>query len=185
MLIGYARISTGDQTLDLQKDALAAAGCEQLYTDVLSGSKSARPGLAEALKFIRPGDTLVVWRLDRLGRSLQHLIETVMGLEQRGIGFMSLTEAIDTTTPGGKLIFHIFGSLAEFERELIRERTNAGLAAARARGRFGGRPPKLDEKTLALAKRLHADKQTDIATICRTLGICRSTLYRALKQTAA
>jgi DNA invertase Pin-like site-specific DNA recombinase len=182
MLIGYARISTGDQTLNLQKDALTAAGVEQIYTDVLSGAKADRPGLADALTYARPGDTLVVWRLDRLGRSLQHLIETIRSLEARGIGFRSLTESIDTTTPGGKLIFHIFGSLAEFERDLIRERTNAGLAAARARGRVGGRPRKLTPKQVALAKRLHADKENDIQTICQTLGISRGTLYRALKQ---
>ncbi len=184
MLIGYARVSTGDQTLDLQKDALSAAGCEQIFTDMVSGAKADRPGLAKALHYVRRGDTLVVWRLDRLGRSLQHLIETVNVLEVRGIGFKSLTESIDTTTPGGKLIFHIFGSLAEFERDLIRERTHAGLVAARARGRVGGRPRKLTPKQLALAKRMHADKQTDIATICATLGISRTTLYRALKESA-
>src|SRR3712207_6335019 len=140
MQIGYARISTDDQTLDLQRDALAKAGCDQLFTDTMSGATADRPGLAEALAYTRPGDTLVVWRLDRLGRSLRHLIETVTDLEQRGVGFKSLTEAIDTTSPGGKLIFHIFGALAEFERDLIRERTRAGLVAARTRGRTGGRP---------------------------------------------
>jgi len=184
MLLGYARVSTGDQTLDLQTDALNAAGCDQVFKDIISGAKADRPGLDDALRYVRSGDTLVVWRLDRLGRSLQHLIETVTVLEQRGIGFRSLTESIDTTTPGGKLIFHVFGALAEFERDLIRERTHAGLAAARARGRVGGRPKKLDAKTLAMAKRLHADKQTDIATICSTLGISRTTLYRALRETA-
>lgn len=181
MLIGYARVSTGDQTLDLQTDALTAAGCDRIFTDTLSGAKSDRPGLEEALDYVRSGDTLVVWRLDRLGRSLQHLIETVTQLEQRGIGFRSLTESIDTTTSGGKLIFHVFGALAEFERDLIRERTNAGLAAARARGRVGGRPRKLTAKQIELARRMHADKQTDVATICQTLGISKSTLYRALK----
>src|SRR4051794_38726481 len=170
MLIGYARVSTGDQTLDLQTDALNAAGCDRVFTDILSGVKAERPGLAEAIDYVRAGDTLVVWRLDRLGRSLPHLIETVTQLETKGIGFRSLTEQIDTTTPGGKLIFHIFGSLAEFERDLIRERTHAGLASARARGRVGGRPKKLTEKQLALAKHLYADKQTDVATICTTLG---------------
>ena len=181
MHIGYARVSTGEQTLDLQQDALTAAGCGRLFTDVISGSTASRPGLDEALSYLRGGDTLVVWRLDRLGRSLKHLIETVTTLEGRGIGFKSLTEQIDTTTPGGKLIFHVFGALAEFERDLIRERTQAGLRAARARGRLGGRPTKLDAKTLALARQLHASKQTDIATICRTLGISRATLYRALE----
>jgi len=182
MLIGYARVSTGDQTLDLQTDALTSTGCDQIFTDMTSGAKAHRPGLDEAIKYVRPGDTLVVWRLDRLGRSLRHLIETVNDLEARGVGFRSLTESIDTTTPGGKLIFHIFASLAEFERALIQERTNAGLAAARARGRVGGRPKKLTDKQVALAKRMHADKQTDIATICQTLGISKSTLYRILNE---
>lgn len=182
MLIGYARVSTDDQTLDLQLDALKSTGCEHIFDDHSSGAKTDRPGLMQALDYVRSGDTLVVWRLDRLGRSLQHLIETVNALEARGIGFRSITESIDTTTPGGKLIFHIFASLAEFERALIRERTLAGLAAARARGRKGGRPRKLTPKQVALAKRMHADRQTDIATICQTLGISRATLYRALEQ---
>lgn len=182
MLIGYARVSTGDQTLDLQKDALNAAGCEQFFTDTISGAKADRPGLNQALDYVRSGDTLVVWRLDRLGRSLQHLIETVEALEKRGVGFKSLTEAIDTTTPAGKLVFHIFGSLAEFERSLIRERTNAGLAAARARGRKGGRPKKLSAKQIELAKRMHEDRQADIKTICQTLGVSPTTLYRILKE---
>jgi DNA invertase Pin-like site-specific DNA recombinase len=182
MNIGYARISTGEQTLNLQNDALTNAGCEKIVTETASGANAERPRLAEAFAYARPGDTLVVWRLDRLGRSLPHLIETVTALRERGIGFRSLTEQIDTTTPGGKLIFHVFGALAEFERDLIRERTNAGLAAARARGRTGGRPKKLvDPKQLALARRLYADGETDIATICRTLGISRATFYRALK----
>ena len=181
MNIGYARVSTGEQTLDLQGDALTAAGCESIYTDVISGTKETRPGLDEALSYIRKGDTLVVWRLDRLGRSLKHLIETVTELQGRGVGFRSLTEQIDTTTSGGKLIFHVFGALAEFERDLIQERTHAGLRAARARGRTGGRPKKLaDPKTMALARRLYDDGNTDVATICRTLGVSRATLYRAL-----
>ncbi len=181
MLIGYARVSTGEQTLDLQLDALAKAGCGKLFTETASGAKADRPVLEEVLGYVRSGDTLVVWRLDRLGRSLQHLIETVTALRERGIGFKSLTEQIDTTTPGGKLIFHVFGALAEFERDLIRERTNAGLAAARARGRTGGRPKKLaDPKTLALAQALYDGGTTDVATICQTLGISRATLYRYL-----
>jgi DNA invertase Pin-like site-specific DNA recombinase len=139
MLIGYARISTSDQTLDLQKDALEKAGCSKIFTDTASGAKAERIGLDEALNYVRSGDTLVVWKLDRLGRSLPHLIETITGLNNRGIGFKSITEAIDTTTSGGKLIFHIFGALAEFERDIIRERTQAGLNAARSRGRKGGR----------------------------------------------
>ncbi len=133
MLIGYARVSTHDQTLALQQDALTAHGCEKVFTDVVSGTKAERKGLDEAMDFLRPGDTLVVWRLDRLGRSLGHLIDAIKLLDSRGIGFRSLTEQIDTTTSGGKLIFHVFGALAEFERDLIRERTQAGLAAARAR----------------------------------------------------
>jgi DNA invertase Pin-like site-specific DNA recombinase len=182
MLIGYARISTGEQTLDLQRDALTAAGCERTFEDVASGAKADRPGLEEALAYARNGDTLVVWRLDRLGRSLQHLIATVTDLQRRGVGFRSLTEQIDTTTSGGKLVFHVFGALAEFERDLVRERTNAGLAAARARGRKGGRPKKLaDAKKLALARQLYADKSNDVTTICETLGISRATLYRYVR----
>ncbi len=183
MDIGYARVSTGEQTLDLQRDALAKAGCDRVLEETASGAKADRPVLQEALAYARAGDTLVVWRLDRLGRSLPHLIETVAALAARGIGFKSLTEQIDTTTPGGKLIFHVFGALAEFERDLTRERTHAGLAAARARGRTGGRPKKLaDPKRLALARALYHGGQTDVATICATLGISRATLYRALKQ---
>ncbi len=181
MNIGYARVSTGDQTLNLQLDALQAAGCERVFEETASGAKADRPILKEAIVYARSGDVLVVWRLDRLGRSLQHLLTTISGLAERGIGFKSLTEQIDTTTPGGKLVFHLFGSLAEFERDLIRERTNAGLAAARARGRLGGRPKKLaDPKKLALARQLYDVGQTDIATICQTLDISRATLYRAL-----
>jgi len=182
MDIGYARVSTGEQTLDLQRDALAAAGCAKVFEETASGAKADRVLLKEALAYARVGDTLVVWRLDRLGRSLPHLIETVAALAARGIGFKSLTEQIDTTTPGGKLVFHVFGALAEFERDLTRERTHAGLAAARARGRTGGRPKKLaDPKQVALARRLYQDGQTDVATICRTLGISRATFYRAVK----
>jgi DNA invertase Pin-like site-specific DNA recombinase len=167
--------------LDLHADALTTAGCERIFTDILSGAKADRPGLDEALSYVRAGDTLVVRRLDRLGRSLTHLIETVTGLETRGIGFRSLTEAIDTTTSGGKLVFHVFGALADFERDLIRERTHAGLAAARARGWRGGRPARLTHAQVDLVKRLYADPRTDIATICGTLGVSRSTVYRALK----
>jgi len=181
MNIGYARVSTFDQTLILQQDALATANCERVFTDTISGAKSERLGLTEALDFLRPGDVLVVWRLDRLGRSLKMLIETLTTLSERGIGFRSLTEQIDTTTPGGKLIFHIFGSLAEFERDLIRERTQAGLAAARARGRLGGRPKKLGTPgKMSMARSLYADTHNSIADICKTLGISRATLYRNL-----
>ena len=143
MLIGYARVSTYEQTLNLQRDALDKAGCNKIFTDTASGIKAERKGLDEALGYVRKGDTLVVWRLDRLGRSLPHLITTMTDLEERGIGFKSLTENIDTTTRGGKLIFHIFGALVEFERNLIKERTRAGLTAARARGKKGGRPKAL------------------------------------------
>jgi len=185
MNIGYARVSTGDQTLNLQLDALRAAGCDRVFEETASGAKADRPVLKEATAYARAGDVLVVWRLDRLGRSLQHLLTTIAELAERGIGFKSLTEQIDTTTPGGKLVFHLFGALAEFERDLIRERTNAGLAAARARGRLGGRPKKLaDPKQLALVQQLYAAGQTDIATICTTLGISRATLYRALSNNA-
>jgi len=145
MLVGYARVSTADQYLRMQEDALRSTGCEEIYHDIASGAKTARPGLFEALSHLRSGDTLVVWKLDRLGRSLAHLIQTVKELSDKKIGFKSLQENIDTTTSGGQLIFHIFGALAEFERELIRERTQAGLKAARVRGRLGGRPPTLSQ----------------------------------------
>jgi DNA invertase Pin-like site-specific DNA recombinase len=181
MNIGYARVSTGEQTLDLQLDALAKAGCEKISTETASGAKADRPVLGDVLGYLRAGDTLVVWRLDRLGRSLQHLITTLTALANRGVGFKSLTEQIDTTTPGGKLVFHVLGALAEFERDLTRERTHAGLAAARARGRIGGRPKALtDPKQIALAQALYDGGQTDVATICRTLGVSRATLYRYL-----
>src|SRR5512138_1499509 len=175
MLIGYARVSTTDQTLDLQKDALQKAGCTRIFTDIASGAKSERIGLDQALNYVRPGDTLVVWRLDRLGRSLRHLIETITSLASRGIGFKSITEAIDTTTSGGKLIFHIFGALAEFERDIIRERTQAGLTAARARGRKGGRPKALTPKKAQQLLTLYNDKTNTIDEICRTLNVSRAT----------
>lgn len=184
MLIGYARVSTREQTLNLQQDALQKAGCEKVYSDEISGVKAERPGLQQALEYVRTGDTLVVWRLDRLGRSLKHLIETITALEQRGIGFKSLNENIDTTTSGGKLVFHLFGALAEFERDLIRERTKAGLAAARARGRMGGRPKAAavnTAKKVEMVQRLYADKSNSISDICATLRVSRSTLYRYLK----
>jgi DNA invertase Pin-like site-specific DNA recombinase len=180
MLIGYARVSTSEQTLDMQNDALGAAACTKIFSDVASGALAERPGLQQALEFLRSGDTLVVWKLDRLGRSLRNLIETVRVLEQRTIGFRSLHESIDTTTSGGKLIFHVFGALAEFERDLIRERTNAGLVAARVRGRHGGRPFMLDAKKRALACSLYDNEQLSIAEVCAMLGISRATLYRYL-----
>jgi DNA invertase Pin-like site-specific DNA recombinase len=180
MLIGYARVSTHEQTLNLQQDALTKAGCTKIFTDTASGAKAERKGLEEALNYVRKSDTLVVWRLDRLGRSLPHLITTMTDLEERGIGFKSLTENIDTTTSGGKLIFHIFGALAEFERNLIRERTQAGLSAARARGKRGGRPKVLTGRKLGIASDLY-EKRHPIAEICRALKISKATLYRALK----
>ena len=171
MLIGYARVSTSDQTLDLQKDALQKAGCDRIFTDTASGAKAERKGLDEALSYVRTGDTLVVWRLDRLGRSLPHLIETITGLNNRGVGFKSITEAIDTTTSGGKLVFHIFGALAEFERDIIKERTNAGLSAARARGRLGGRPNALTPTKAQMAKALYKDKNNTIDDIGKTFNV--------------
>lgn len=181
MFIGYARVSTQDQTLNLQNDALEKIGCSKIFTDVISGAKEERKGLQEAIAYVREGDTLVVWRLDRLGRSLQHLIETITKLNKRKIGFKSITENIDTTTSGGKLVFHIFGALAEFERDIIRERTNAGLQAARARGRLGGRPKAktLDTpKKIQMAQSLYDNRNNTIDEICRTLNVSRATLYR-------
>jgi DNA invertase Pin-like site-specific DNA recombinase len=180
MLIGYARVSTQEQTLALQHDALTKAGCTKIYTDTASGAKTERKGLEAALSYVRRGDIFVVWRLDRLGRSLPHLIATMADLEERGIGFKSLTENIDTTTSGGKLIFHIFGALAEFERNLIRERTQAGLVAARARGKKGGRPTVLTMQKRSIAKELY-DTGHPIMDICQTLKISKATLYRAIK----
>ena len=182
MLIGYARVSTQEQTLDLQKDALTKAGCNKTFTDTISGAKTDRPGLEKAVQYVRVGDTLVVWKLDRLGRSLRHLIDTITDLEKRQIGFKSLTESIDTTTPGGKLIFHIFGALAEFERNLIRERTQAGLTAARARGRVGGHPFALDNKKAQQLKELYKSQNSSIQDILNTFKISKTTLYRYLKK---
>jgi len=178
MKIGYARVSTLEQNVDLQQDALEKAGCEKFFRDVASGAKDERKGLLDAIEFARKGDTLVVWKLDRLGRSLKHLIETINTLHQKGVGFASLQENIDTTTPGGKLIFHVFGALAEFERELIRERTNAGLQAARVRGKRGGRPQKLTEKQIEIAQTLMKDPTVTIDSICKTFNVTRPTLYR-------
>jgi DNA invertase Pin-like site-specific DNA recombinase len=180
-LIGYARVSTGKQDLALQLDALDRAGCERTFEDTASGSLKTRPKLDACLDHLRSGDTLVVWRLDRLGRSLRHLIETIAELEQRGIGFSSITEGIDTTTAAGRMTFHIFGALAEFERSLVRERTLAGLEAARARGRHGGRPPAVTAQKLAAARLMREQKHT-MAEIAETLGVSRATLYRHLAQ---
>ena len=181
MLIGYARVSTADQYLGMQEDALKGAGCEDIFKDIVSGAKTARPGLHSAISHLRKGDTLVVWRLDRLGRSLAHLIETVKELNDQGIGFKSLQESIDTTTSGGQLIFHIFGALAQFERELIRERTQAGLKAARVRGRMGGRPVQLNTQEIRKLKKHYDKGDLSVMEICKLFNITKPTLYRYLK----
>ncbi len=178
MLVGYARVSTHEQDPALQLDALGQAGCERVFTETASGAQRERPELKAALEYMRSGDTLVVWRLDRLARSLKQLIETVEDLEGQEIGFRSLTESIDTTTSGGRLIFRIFGALAEFERTIIRERTRAGLAAARARGRTGGRPPALTEKDKAAAVALLRDPDIPVKEVARRLGISVAALYQ-------
>lgn len=176
--IGYARVSTDDQHLDLQRDALTKAGCGVIYEEAISGKNTARPELEQCLKALRTGDTLVVWRLDRLGRSLRDLVQIVADLEQRGIHFESLTEKIETGSAAGKLQFHVFAALAEFERALIRERTQAGLAAARARGRAGGRKPKLDDKQVREIKALLRDPDIQVAEVARRYGVSRTTLYK-------
>ena len=182
MIIGYARVSTEDQNLDLQFDALKKAGCERIFRDKISGMKENRDGLSQALEIVRSGDTLVVWKLDRLGRSLQHLISVINNLKNKGIYFRSIQESLDTSSSTGKLIFHIFGALAEFERDIIRERTMAGLAAARARGRVGGRPKIMDKGKVKLARTLVADDTRSIGEICEILGVSKATLYRYLKE---
>ena len=181
-LIGYARVSTGEQDLQLQLDALNEAGCEFVFRDKTSGARTQRPGLDACVAALKPGDTLVVWRLDRLGRSMPHLVGIVEELLGKGIGFRSLQDgAIDTTTASGELMFNIFSSLAQFERRLIQERTQAGLSAARARGRLGGRKPiTADDPRVVSAKRLHKDRSLSIDQICGTLGISRPTFYRYL-----
>jgi DNA invertase Pin-like site-specific DNA recombinase len=180
VLVGYARVSTPEQSLGLQRDALAKAGGERVFEDVASGAQAERPGLTQALAFVRPGDTLAVWKLDRLGRSLPHLIEAVTALRERGVGFRSLQESLDTTTSGGKLVFHVFAALAEFERDLIRERARAGLAAARARGRKGGRPRVMDARKVAMAVALYGEAAHSPQEICAALRISKTTLYRYL-----
>jgi DNA invertase Pin-like site-specific DNA recombinase len=187
MLIGYARVSTGDQNLDLQHDALTAAGCERIFTDKLSGARDDRPGLAEALSHLRQDDCLVVWKLDRLGSTLRGLIDFVGKLSAKGIDFRTVhgTTQIDTSTAQGRFFFHIMAALAEMERDLIRERTNGGLAAARARGKNGGRPPKVTKRQLDHAKRLLADPVTTMTDVAASLKIDRSTLYRALARDKA
>ena len=176
--IGYARVSTDDQHLDLQRDALTRAGCSAIYEEAASGKSAARPELEQCRKALRAGDTLVVWRLDRLGRSVPDLVQIVADLERQGVGFESLTERIETGSAAGKLVFHVFAALAEFERGLIRERTQAGLAAARARGRAGGRRPKLDEQQVREIKVLLRDPGIQVADVARRYGVSRTTLYK-------
>ncbi len=177
MRVGYARVSTHEQNLNLQLDELKRAGCEEIFTDKISGSVSERPGL-EKLQNLRKGDVLVVWRLDRLGRSLKHLISYIAKLEEKGIGFHSITESINTETSSGKFMFHVFGALSEFERNLIKERTLAGLEAARARGRQGGRPEKLNAEQKELVRTLYANKKHSIQSICKMVGVGKTTLYK-------
>jgi len=183
--IGYARVSTADQDLAPQLDVLRAKGCEPIYSEHASGQHADRPELAQAMKALRAGDTLVVWRLDRLGRSLPDLIATVNELASRGIAFESVTEAIDTTTASGKLVFNIFASLADFERHLIGERTRAGLAAGRARGRMGGRPPALTSRQLREARLLLTDPDATVTAVAERYGVSRTTLYKGLRELAA
>ncbi len=179
-LIGYARVSTVEQEPALQLDALQEVGCTRVFCDRASGAITVRPELERALDHLRPGDALTVWKLDRLGRSLRHLIDTVRGLDERGVGFRSVTEGIDTTTPGGRLVFHLFGALAEFERDLTRERTHAGPAATRARGRRGGRPTVMTATKIALARQMLDSKDHSMAEIAAALGVSRASLYRSL-----
>lgn len=184
MKIGYARVSTKEQSLNLQEDALQKAGCKKIYSEHISGVKSNRPQLQEMIKHLRQGDIVVVWKLDRLGRSIRDLIKLVSTFQDNGVGFQSLQDAIDTTTPTGKLTFHLFAALAEFERDIISTRTKAGLEAARARGRKGGRPKGLSKKAqdkARLAESLYKEKERSIAEICNHLHISKPTLYRYLR----
>jgi DNA invertase Pin-like site-specific DNA recombinase len=181
MLIGYARVSTQDQNLDLQVEALNKIGCEKIFEEIVSGIKTDRQNLNEALSYLRPGDSLVVWRLDRLGRTLKQLIELINTLKEREIGFVSITEAIDTTTPTGQFFFHITAAFAELERDLIRERTKAGLASARARGRKGGRPKAIDSEAFQMALILYNEKKTTVANISKQFNISKRTFYRYLE----
>lgn len=183
MVFGYVRVSTHDQNPNLQNDALTKAGCEKIFIDVMSGAKSERPKLNRLREQLRSGDTVVVWRLDRLSRSLKDLIELIQFFEKEKVNFRSLQENLDTGSASGKLVFHIFGAMAEFERNLIRERVNAGLGAARARGRLGGRPEKLSASRKAMALQLYNDKKNSIKDICETLGVSKSTLFRLLGKT--
>lgn len=176
--IGYARVSTDDQNLDLQRDALTRTGCVTIYEETAGGKSASRPELEQCLKALRGGDTLVVWRLDRLGRSLPDLIHIVADLDRRGIGFESMSEKVETSSAAGRLVFHVFAALAEFERNLIRERTHAGLAAARARGRAGGRKPKLDERQVREIRRLITDPSISVSQIAERYKVSRTTVYK-------
>ena len=184
MLIGYARVSTYDQNTDLQKDALEKAGCEKIFTDTISGTVSQRPGLTKIKEILRKGDTLVVWRLDRLGRSLKDLIDWMNYLDTEGVALKSLQESIDTSTATGKLVFHVFGALAEFERNLIQERTQAGLSAARARGRLGGRPKTLNDDKKQVVIDLYNERKLTVKKICDMMGISKPTLYSYVRDAA-
>jgi DNA invertase Pin-like site-specific DNA recombinase len=184
MLVGYGRVSTQDQDTSMQEDALRAAGCGKLFIETISSGKKERPQLVAALDYVREGDTLVVWRLDRLARSLHQLIETVEDMETRGIALKSITEAIDTSTPGGKLVFHVFGAIAEFERAIIRERTKAGVASAKARGRSGGRPSKLAGERVEAAVNL-LSSGTSVSAVARSMGVSRSTVLRSIRLAGA
>lgn len=179
MIYGYARVSAGDQTANLQRGALERAGCDRILTDVASGARAHRPEL-DHMDLLREGDTVVVWKLDRLGRSMRNLVDLMATFDERGVRFRSLTESMDTSTPGGALVFNIFGSLAQFERDLIRERTRAGLEAARARGRKGGRPAKLDGKQVREVRRLYGSKTVTVGQIAAMMHVGRSTVYRCL-----
>lgn len=180
MIYGYARVSTNDQTTDLQRNALERAGCDRILTDVASGARAYRPELDHMLDLLREGDTVVVWKLDRLGGNMQNLVDLMVTFDERGVRFRSLTESIDTSTPGGTLVFNIFGSLVQFERDLIRERTRAGLEAARARGRKSGRPAKLDGKQVREVRRLYGSKTVTVDQIAAMMHVGRSTVYRCL-----
>lgn len=182
-LIGYARVSTQDQNLELQREALEAAGCERIYTDQLSGARADRPGLIEALDYARAGDTLVIWKLDRLGRSMPHLVEIARDLDNREIHLRSITDQIDTTTAAGWFFFHVMAALATMERDLIVERTNAGLEAARRRGRVGGRRRKMTPAKIESARTLLASGKPP-AEVAHDLGVSRATLYRHVSRTA-
>lgn len=184
MLVGYARVSTQDQNLELQHDALREVGCERIFDDKMSGAKAARPGLMEAIEYMRPGDTLVVWKLSRLGRSLKQLIETVQLLAEKDIELKSLNESLDTVSATGKLLFHIIAAFAQFERDNMIENTKAGLEAARARGKKGGRRRVMDDKKKAIALALRADPERPIAEICKTLNISRASFYRYVRHEA-